>query len=315
VTVLAILFVASLFAQDADRFRALAQHQADSAALRESAAQWERNEHDPARHLLAIEDIARTFLDSDPALSLNYCRKVRSAPQLWPIMFDAEARLKHWPMAGRYGEAVIEEIDAGRLFARWADANEAARMRRLYAMALEHLGKNEAAARQIEIARTERDSRIPQLRSEVLAAEINQPSTPFRLRDLNGREVALADYRGKPLVAIFWATWCAPCVEELRQLNGFFEKYPDRFVAVSTDTERDAAARFASKEGFLFPILSADRLTESAYTFTPLTLQGANVPQLYVFDARGDIRFHLSGFDDDGMLARKVEWMVAAALK
>ena len=328
-SVIAILIVASLFAQDADRFRALAHEHADSAALRQSAAQWERNEHDPAQHLLAIEEIARTFLDSDPALSLDYCRKVRSAPQLWPVMLDAEARLKDWPMAERYGEAVMEEIDAGRLFPRLSDSAEEARMRRLYATALDHQGKTEAAAKQIAIvdpnapsapairaegaaiAAMERARRIANLRNEVLGAEIRQPSTPFRLLDLNGREAALADYRGKPLVAAFWATWCVPCVEELRQLNAFFEKHPDRFVTVSIDSASDAAAQFARDHDYRFKILSADHATERAYTRAS-TLTGANLPQLYVFDSQGDIRFHMVGFDDDGMLAQKVEWMVAA---
>ena len=326
----------ALFAQDADRFRELVRDHDVLPALREAAAQWEGNEHDPARHLVAVEEIARALLDRDPTLSLDYCRRVRSAPQLWPIMLDAEARLRDWPMAERYGEAVIEEIDAGRLFSRLADAPEESRMRRLYAAALEHDGKAEAAARQMAIvnhgvmngpfnneairgqgaavAAVERARRIANLRSEVLAGEIDAPSAPFRLPDLNGRQVALADYRGKPLVAVFWASWCAPCVAELRVLNGFFERYPGRFLTISTDSDRETAAHIARKNGYHFPILWADRSAKLAYTPAP-TLEGPNVPQLYVFDAQGRIRFHVLGFDDDGMLAQKVEWMVKAAIK
>lgn len=331
----------SLLAQDAgDRFRVLAHEHAALAALNQAAAEWEANEPDAARHLLAVEEIARALVALDPALSLDYCRKVRSAPRLWPVMLDAEVRLRDWPMAERFGEAVVEEINAGRLFPRLSDSAEEAGIRRLYATALEHQGKKEAAARQMAIVdpkaldgyallKSERDRiraegaavaaaqrarRVENLRNEVLSAEIRQASTPFRLRDLNGHEVALADYRGKPLVAVFWATWCAPCVEELRQVSGFFERHPHRFVTVSIDTEREAAVQFAWKEGYRFPILFADQATGRTYA-PASTLEGANVPQLYVFDPRGDIRFHVIGFDDDGMLAQELEWMVAAALK
>lgn len=323
----------ALWAQDAaERFRVLVHQRAGLSALRQAAAEWEANEHDAARHLLAVEEIARAVIDLDPGLSLDYCRKVRSAPQLWPIVLDAEVRLRDWPLAERYGEAVMEEIDAGRLYSRFRDAAEEARMRRLYAAALDHQGKTEAAALEIAIAdpaavttdairregdavaAVERARRIANLRSEVLATEIHQPAAPFRLRDLHGDEIALADYLGKPLVALFWATWCEPCVAELRQWNGFFEKFSGRLAAVSIDAEPQTAARFAANEGYRFPILFAERSTERAYT-PPYTLNGGNIPQLYVFDLQGNIRFHVIGFEDDGMLAQKVEWMVEAALK
>ncbi|HML17876.1 MAG TPA: TlpA disulfide reductase family protein, partial [Bryobacteraceae bacterium] len=237
-----------------------------------------------------------------------------------------------WPVAERYGEAVMEEIDAGRIYSRISDAAEEERMRRLYAAALDHQGKAEAADRQIAIvdpgavttdairaagaavAAAERARRIANLRSEVLAAEIHQPAAPFRLRDLNGHEIGLADYLGKPLVALFWATWCEPCIAELRQWNGFFEKFPGLFAAVSIEAEPQTAARFAAKQGYRFPILFADSATERAYTPSS-TLNGGNIPQLYVFDSRGNIRFHVIGFDDDGMLAEKVGWMVEEVLK
>ena len=40
----------------------------------------------------------------------------------------------------------------------------------------------------------------------------------------DGSMLKLADYRGKPLVLNFWATWCTPCVEEMPLLNAFFQQ-------------------------------------------------------------------------------------------
>jgi thiol-disulfide isomerase/thioredoxin len=39
----------------------------------------------------------------------------------------------------------------------------------------------------------------------------------------NGEAVRVADFRGKPLLVNFWATWCPPCVEELPLLNAFHQ--------------------------------------------------------------------------------------------
>jgi len=42
-----------------------------------------------------------------------------------------------------------------------------------------------------------------------------------RFQDPQGRDLAVADWRGRPLLVNFWATWCPPCVEELPLLNAF----------------------------------------------------------------------------------------------
>lgn len=47
----------------------------------------------------------------------------------------------------------------------------------------------------------------------------------LKLDDPQGAPVALAAFKGKPLVVNFWATWCPPCVEELPMLNAFFGQH------------------------------------------------------------------------------------------
>lgn len=52
------------------------------------------------------------------------------------------------------------------------------------------------------------------------------------LDDLDGKPVALADYRGKILVLNFWATWCPPCRKEIPDLVEIHNRYGGRGVAL-----------------------------------------------------------------------------------
>lgn len=56
----------------------------------------------------------------------------------------------------------------------------------------------------------------------------------------DARELSLADLAGKVVIVNFWASWCAPCIEELPSLIKLVEKYQGRIrlVAVSGDTEK-----------------------------------------------------------------------------
>jgi thiol-disulfide isomerase/thioredoxin len=67
-----------------------------------------------------------------------------------------------------------------------------------------------------------------------------KPAPAFTLENLNGKEVSLADYKGKALLLNFWATWCAPCKLETPWIVELRNKYaPQGFEVLGVDTEGD----------------------------------------------------------------------------
>jgi len=81
-----------------------------------------------------------------------------------------------------------------------------------------------------------------------------------RLPDSAGVEHDLARYRGKVLVVNFWASWCAPCIEEMPGFIRLQERYRDRglvFVGVAID-DPDAVGPFMKRLGVNYPVLTAE---------------------------------------------------------
>jgi thiol-disulfide isomerase/thioredoxin len=76
--------------------------------------------------------------------------------------------------------------------------------------------------------------------------------------DTSGRPVALGQFRGRVIVANFWATWCAPCREEIPVLAAAQSQWGGRGVQVVGLTSDDpaAVARFAAEFRLTYPVLT-----------------------------------------------------------
>jgi thiol-disulfide isomerase/thioredoxin len=68
--------------------------------------------------------------------------------------------------------------------------------------------------------------------AEIVRASPRPPLADFSLKDLNGRVVSLADFKGRPVLLNFWATWCPACLAEIPDLVALQKKAGDRVAIV-----------------------------------------------------------------------------------
>ena len=109
----------------------------------------------------------------------------------------------------------------------------------------------------------------------------------FTVFDIDGNEVHLHDFLGKPIVLNFWASWCGPCMSEMPDFN---EKYQElgeevQFLMVNmTDGGREtveAASGFVADQGYSFPVFY-DSAQHAAYVYSVYSL-----PTTFFIDAEG----------------------------
>lgn len=75
---------------------------------------------------------------------------------------------------------------------------------------------------------------------------------------LENKEISLGDFKGKPVVLNFWATWCGPCREEMPLFENFWNKYKDKgvvFLGVDVMDDKDNAIEFIKSTGISYPNL------------------------------------------------------------
>jgi peroxiredoxin len=118
----------------------------------------------------------------------------------------------------------------------------------------------------------------------------------FTLKDANGRDVRLADFRGKPLIVNFWATWCGPCQLETPELVELAAEYKDQglaIVGVSIDDTPAQVQQFAATYKVTYPLLIGRDRDDVAAAFG-LT---DGIPMSVLIRADGTIASRLEGID------------------
>lgn len=118
-------------------------------------------------------------------------------------------------------------------------------------------------------------------------AEVGKLAPDFTLMDRKGKTWTLSQLEGQVVFVNFWATWCAPCREEMPSMEKLYRLMPaDKFkmLAILSRDEPSFADNLAAKLGVTFPILiDPDNKAGQAYGLT-------GVPETYIIDKQGVLR-------------------------
>ena len=138
---------------------------------------------------------------------------------------------------------------------------------------------------------------------EQLTALRDHTAAPdFDLKTPDGGRVRLSDFRGKPLIVNFWATWCPPCRAEMPSLQRAWEQLKGEaigVIAINVGEDAETIAQFTDKSPVTFPM--------------PMDLQSRVVqawpvrglPTTFVVDSEGRLAYLATGereWDDPQLL-------------
>jgi peroxiredoxin len=122
--------------------------------------------------------------------------------------------------------------------------------------------------------------------------KVGEVAPDFELTTLDGKQVKLSDYAGKPVVLNFWASWCTPCREEFPELRAAHARAAGKWALVgvnSQDFVESDGRKFAKDQKATWPNgFDGDGVVSGEYGVKQL-------PQTFFIDAKGVIRDHLFG--------------------
>jgi thiol-disulfide isomerase/thioredoxin len=127
-----------------------------------------------------------------------------------------------------------------------------------------------------------------------------RPAPALPVSRLSGKDVTLAQLRGRPALVTFWASWCGPCVHEAPALERFSQGLGSRatLVGVNWSDSLSGARSFVKRYAWSFPNL---RDPEGA---AGLNYGLTGLPTTFVIDANGKLREALRGPQTQQTLTR-----------
>lgn len=167
-------------------------------------------------------------------------------------------------------------------------------------------------------------SSISTLRAAVLAASIlfaagaigaapgsllHKSAPGFARKDIQGRPVDLASYRGRVVLLTFWATWCAPCQIEMPHFIRWQSEFaPQGFqvIAVSMDDDASPVLALARRRNLNYPVIMGDAKLGKLYGGV------LGLPVTFLIDRQGKIVAVFKGSSNLGVMKAQILRSLAA---
>ena len=121
-------------------------------------------------------------------------------------------------------------------------------------------------------------------------ALVGKKAMDFNVKDLDGNDLSLEKYRGNVILLDFWAVWCGPCIAEMPNVKGVYEKYKNnnfQIIGISLDESREKLVGYLEKEGITWPQF----FDGDGWKNQVAQMYGINsIPRMYLIDGDGIIR-------------------------
>lgn len=131
-------------------------------------------------------------------------------------------------------------------------------------------------------------------------AHAGEPAPDFDIPAFDGGEIRLSEFRGRPVVLNFWASWCAPCRAEAPALSKVASEKGDEvvFIGVNVRDREEDARKFIAEYGVPYRNgRDVDGLVEPAFG-------SVGIPTTVFIDANGTIvRTWLGPLDERRLMA------------
>lgn len=135
-------------------------------------------------------------------------------------------------------------------------------------------------------------------------AEKKEFAPPFTFELLDGKTFNLSDYKGKPVLINFFASWCLPCREEMPVLEKMGQEYSQKgviFLGIAIDDTEAKMKDFVARYGVTFPV----GLDKTATIQKSFGIYG--IPTTYFIDKQGVINYSHSGSVTEELLRNELD--------
>ena len=142
------------------------------------------------------------------------------------------------------------------------------------------------------------------------APRLEREAPNFSLRTLDGKDVQLSDYRGRPVWINFWATWCPPCRAETPDIQEVYEGHESDglvVLAISIGESPSTVAGYVKRTGTTFTV-AVDQATSVAAQYRIV-----GIPTHFFIDREGVIREWRIGSMSKKTMENKVKEIMSPA--